>query len=137
MRLIRLDDNLVAPLAAMLATVEDSFRPFDFTPASIRMAVKEGDEHWVIALPRGGVVAYGMLRGWADGWRVPALGVAVAPTHRRRGLGTAMVMFLHYIARERGCSHVMLHVDDENSGAKSLYLALGYRQSGERWLCAL
>jgi ribosomal protein S18 acetylase RimI-like enzyme len=136
-RLRRLDDNLVTPLSQMLRGIEGTFRPFDFTPEAIRKAVKEEDEHWVMTSPAGDVIAYGMLRGWADGFRVPAVGIAVAPSHRRRGIATAMLMFLHYRAQERGCSHVMLHVDDENRGAQSLYRALGYRQEDDRWVLPL
>jgi ribosomal protein S18 acetylase RimI-like enzyme len=134
-QLTRLEDSLVTPLSRMLKGIEPTFRPFGFTPEAIRMAVKEGDEHWVITLPTGSVIAYGMLRGWADGHRVPALGVAVDLEWRRRGLATAMVLFLHYRARERGCTHVMLHVDEENAGAQSLYRSMGYRQEQNRWVC--
>ncbi len=135
MQLNRLDDHLVTPLSQMLRGIEPTFRPFDFTPEAIRMAVKEGDEHWTVTLPSGCVTAYGMLRGWAAGHRVPALGVAVDLEWRRRGLATAMVLFLHYRARERGCTHVMLHVDEENAGAQSLYRAMGYRQEHDKWVC--
>lgn len=133
MRLVPLTDDLVTPLSEMLRGIEATFRPFEFTPAAIRQAVKEGDEHWVIASPSGEVMAYGLLRGWADGWRVPAIGVAVASAYRRRGLATALMLFLHYRAGDRGASHVMLHVDDENEPAKSLYMAFGYRPAGDRW----
>ena len=133
MRLVPLTDDLVTPLSEMLRGVEATFRPFDFTPAAIRQAVKEGDEPGAITPSAGDVPAYGLLRGWADGWRVPAIGVAVTPAYRRQGLATAMMLFLHYRAGERGASHVMLHVDDENEPAKSLYMALGYRPAGDRW----
>jgi len=136
-RFRRLDDSLVTPLSEMLRGIEDTFRPFGFTPEAIRMAVKEEDEHWVITLPTGDVIAYGMLRGWAEGWRVPAAGIAVRPDKRRSGLATAMLLFLHYRAQERGCTHVMLHVDATNHGAQSLYRALGYRQADDRWVLTL
>jgi N6-L-threonylcarbamoyladenine synthase/protein kinase Bud32 len=136
-RLKRLEPSLIPALSAMLTSIEPTFRPFDFTVEAIAAAIKEGDEHWVIALPSGIVVAYGMLRGWSAGYRVPSLGVAVDLMYRRRGLAWAMCLFLHYRASERGCSHVMLHVDDENLGAQSLYRALGYRQEGDRWVAVL
>ena len=135
MRLVPLTDGLVEPLSAMLRGIEASFHPFEFTPEAIRQEIKEGDEHWAVTLPAGQVVAYGMLRGWSEGYVVPALGIAVDLMYRRKGLATAMVMFLHYRARERGASHVMLHVDDENLGAQSLYRAFGYRPELGRWVC--
>ena len=137
MRLNRLDDALVTPLSEMLRGIEPTFRPFDFTPEAIRMAVKEGDEHWVVTTQRSCVVTYGMLRGWAAGYRVPALGVAVDAQYRRVGLATAMMLFLHYRARERGCTRVMLHVDEENTGAQALYRSMNYRRQQDRWVCEL
>lgn len=136
MRLASLTDDLVTPLSRMLRGIEPTFRPFDFTPEAIRRAVKEGDEHWVIH-SQAGVYAYGMLRGWAEGYVVPALGIAVDLMYRRKGLASAMIMFLHYRARERGASHVMLHVDEENLGAQSLYRVFGYRPVGDRWEATL
>lgn len=130
-----LDDSLVTPLSQMLRGIEPTFRPFEFTPDAIRRAIHEGDEHWVICSHERRVYAYGMLRGWADGYVVPALGVAVDLLYRRKGLATAMIMFLHYRARERGATHVMLHVDEENLGAKNLYRVMGYREEGDRWVC--
>jgi ribosomal protein S18 acetylase RimI-like enzyme len=136
-RLKRLEPSLIPALSAMLTSIEPTFRPFDFTAESIAAAIKEGDEHWVVTTQRSCVVTYGMLRGWADGYRVPSLGVAVDLMYRRKGLGAAMIMFLHHRAAERGCTHVMLHVDDENLGAQSLYRAMGYRQEGDRWVVVL
>jgi GNAT superfamily N-acetyltransferase len=136
-QLNRLDDSLVAPLSQMLQSIEPTFRPFDFTPEAIRMALKDGDEHWVTTLPSGIVVAYGMLRGWAEGYRIPALGIAVDAMYRRKGLASAMIMFLHYRAKERGCTHVMLHVDDDHLGAQSLYRSFCYQPKQDRWVCQL
>lgn len=142
MRFARLDDSLVTPLSKMLMGIEGSFRPFGFTPAEIRRAVHEEDEHWVVvsnhdSLMRGSVLAYGMLRGWHEGYHLPCLGVAVNRLWRRRGLGTSMILFLHHRAAERGATEVMLHVDEDNPQAQSLYLSLGYRPDGDRWLCRL
>lgn len=137
MRLAPLTDDLVTPLSEMLRGIEGTFRPFDFTPEAIRKAVKEGDEHWVICSPLGRVYAYGMLRGWAEGYVVPALGIAVDLMYRRKGLASAMIMFLHHRARERGAVEVMLHVDAENLGAQALYRTMGYHPKEGRWVCRL
>jgi ribosomal protein S18 acetylase RimI-like enzyme len=48
-----------------------------------------------------------------------------------------MVMFLHYRAKERGATQVMLHVDDTNIGAQRLYESMGYRKMEDRWICDL
>jgi ribosomal protein S18 acetylase RimI-like enzyme len=141
-RLQRLNDNLVVPLSKMLSGIEGSFRPFGFSPAEIRRAAHEEDEHWVIVasqdgIARGAVLAYGMLRGWHEGYRRPSLGLAVTRMYRRRGLGTALLLHLHHVAARRGVDEIMLHVDDDNAAAKSLYLSMGYRPQGEEWICRL
>lgn len=137
MRLHRLDDHLVTPLSEMLRGIEPTFRPFEFSPEGIRMAVKEEDEHWVVTTLQSRVVTYGMLRGWAEGHALPALGIAVDTFYRRRGLATAMILHLHRVAAERGARQVMLHVDETHVGAQSLYRAFGYRPREDRWVCDL
>lgn len=137
MRLCRVDDSLIKPLSAMLQGVEESFRPFGFTPAEVRAAIHEEDEHWLILGANGWVIAYGMLRGWHDGYKAPSLGVAVSRMWRRQGYATAMILFLHYLAGQRGASEVVLHVDADNDSAQSIYKRFGYLPHGDRWICRL
>jgi ribosomal-protein-alanine N-acetyltransferase len=136
-QLKRLDDSLVPSLSQMLQGIESTFHPFEPSPSSIRLAVKPEDEHWVITSRGSGVVAYGMLRGWADGWEVPALGIAVDLMYRRKGIASFMIMFLHYRAKERGARRVMLHVSDGHVAAQSLYRSMGYQPTLDKWVCEL
>lgn len=52
--------------------------------------------------------------------------VMVAPQHRRRGYGRALVEAACAEARARGVKRVILHVRDDNTPAKNLYLSLGF-----------
>ncbi len=72
------------------------------------------------------VLAYGMLRGWDEGYEVPSLGIATHPDSRGSGLGLALMLFLHTAARGQGASRVRLKVDRSNSRAIGLYRKLGY-----------
>ena len=121
----------------MLQGIEGTFRPFGFTPTEIRAATHEEDEHWVITGENGWVIAYGMLRGWHDGYAVPSLGVAVSRMWRRQGYAKTLILFLHHVAESRGAAEVMLHVDGQNHQAQSLYRSLGYEPDGDRWICRL
>ncbi len=84
------------------------------------------DEYW-LAMSGADIVAYGMLRGWDEGYDVPSLGLAVAPAYRSRGFARAMMHHLHGRAKERGASRIRLKVDRRNLSAQRLYESLGYR----------
>lgn len=72
------------------------------------------------------VVAYGMLRGWAEGYEVPSLGIAVHPRHRGRGIARQFMQHLHRVAVGRGAERVRLKVYRHNQAAVGLYESLGY-----------
>lgn len=86
----------------------------------------DGQDIYAALVEDGRVVAYGMLRGWDDGFEVPSLGVAVHPGERGRGLGGLLMQHLHDEAKRRGAVRVRLTVERENERARRLYDALGY-----------
>jgi len=99
---------------------------FDAKAADVVVGLSEcgPDEYWLIVSED--VLAYGMLRGWAEGYAVPSLGVAVAPHHRCRGLARRLMIHLHARAFVRGARKVRLKVERNNQTAKHLYERLGY-----------
>ena len=119
-------------LAALVAAGEERvFRPHPFDPTTLgrlAVAVPAGDEYHV-AVARSRVVAYGMLRGWAEGFAVPSLGLAVHPQARGAGVARRMMAHLHSVARRRGATSVRLTVVRGNRPALALYESLGYRLS--------
>ena len=74
----------------------------------------------------GRVVAYGMLRGWDDGYEIPSLGIAVHPAARGSGAGRELMEHLHREARARRAPSVRLTVYSDNASARRLYEELGY-----------
>ena len=52
--------------------------------------------------------------------------IAVAPAHRGRGIGKALLLAVEAEARARGACKVTLEVLSGNERAKALYVALGY-----------
>jgi ribosomal protein S18 acetylase RimI-like enzyme len=74
----------------------------------------------------------------------PELGMLVAPGHRRRGVGDALLDACVAWARGVGAREIVLHVFPHNGGAVALYRKHGFeergvlrraypRRSGERW----
>jgi ribosomal protein S18 acetylase RimI-like enzyme len=60
----------------------------------------------------------------------------VEPGYQSRGIGSALMLHLEGVARERGCTLIRLAVGKENPRARRLYERLGYQVCGEevnRW----
>lgn len=76
------------------------------------------------------IVAYGMLRGWSEGYAIPSLGIAVLPECRGRGLAHRLMHHLHGVATDRGATAIRLKVYRTNTAAIRLYESLGYRLDG-------
>ena len=130
---VRLGHATLAPFAHFLAALEangdrDFFHPHGFdaeAARSLTVLSENGlDEYWLLSADA--VLAYGMLRGWAEGFAVPSLGLAVAPGYRGKGLARSMMHHLHGRAQERGARQVRLKVDRQNLPARRLYETLGY-----------
>jgi ribosomal protein S18 acetylase RimI-like enzyme len=77
------------------------------------------------------VIAYGLLRGWDEGYDTPSLGIAVSPRSQRNGIGRRLMEHLHDVARARGATRVRLKVYRENTPAVRLYEAFGYSFEAE------
>jgi ribosomal protein S18 acetylase RimI-like enzyme len=66
---------------------------------------------------------------------------------RRRGVARALLERAAEEARERGCTHIALETEVENSAARSLYRSTGFRETetfpplepglGEGYVCLL
>lgn len=60
------------------------------------------------------------------------LTIATMPDQRRKGLARACLQSLIFHCRSAGCNRLFLEVDADNAAAISLYLSLGFTESGRR-----
>lgn len=103
------------------------FSPHPFTGEELDRRVNyTGPDLYYVAVEGARVLAYGMLRGWEDGFAIPSLGIAVHPAARSCGLGSSLMHFLHVAAARRGAERVRLKVNTTNTKAIELYRRLGY-----------
>jgi ribosomal protein S18 acetylase RimI-like enzyme len=129
----RVGPGLEGGLAALFAALDGGgdgrwFHPHPLTAAeAARLCAYRGRDLYYAAADQGGVLAYGLLRGWDEGYEVPSLGVAVHPAARGGGLAKAFMLFLHAAAAARGARQVRLKVYPDNTPARRLYEGLGYR----------
>lgn len=104
------------------------FHPHAGDEESLRtIARNAGDDLYYLFVRGGDVLAYGLLRGWNEGFEMPSLGIAVQPSMRGSGLGRLMMEYLETMARLRGAQSIRLRVHKDNTVAREMYARRGYR----------
>jgi ribosomal protein S18 acetylase RimI-like enzyme len=91
---------------------------------SIRNKLAVERDLFFVAVVEGAVV--GTVMGGYDGHRGWVYSVAVKATHRRTGVGTALLRRLEQALAERGCLKVNLQVRTSNAAVVAFYESLGY-----------
>jgi GNAT superfamily N-acetyltransferase len=99
--------------------------PFDRETAARIANYAQQDLYFAVRYD-GRFVAYGMLRGWDEGFEVPSLGIYVCRAARGTGIAALLMRHLHTAARLRGSPAVRLRVHEDNARARALYESLGY-----------
>jgi ribosomal-protein-alanine N-acetyltransferase len=118
--------------ALRISGEERQFHPHPLTADKAQeLAAKPGRDLYYLLVEGHRALAYGMLRGWDEGYEIPALGIAVHPDERRSGLGRAMMQFLHAAARRQGAKRIRVKVYPDNEAAIRLYRSVGYRFEGK------
>ena len=74
----------------------------------------------------GGAIVGAVIAGF-DGVRGWIYHLAVAPTHRRRGIATRLMRGAEGALRARGCSKINLQVRATHESVVAFYRALGYQ----------
>jgi len=115
-----------------LLDLERQGQSHPWTAAHFREEMGRRGDGWVLVLrsPRArtegdrGIRAYGVVRLVADELHV--LNLAVAPEHRRRGLGRWLLGFALDLGARRGARCALLEVRPSNGAALALYQAVGF-----------
>ncbi|MCG6956889.1 MAG: ribosomal protein S18-alanine N-acetyltransferase [Gemmatimonadetes bacterium] len=91
---------------------------------------RPGAELWVLDDPEVGVVAYAVV--WCILDQGELANIAVASSHRGRGLGRRLLGLVLDAARDRGVKSIYLEVRSTNIRAADLYRAFGFERIGVR-----
>lgn len=76
----------------------------------------------------GGLIAYELVKFEQERSEIYIYDLAVAETHRRRGIATALIGRLKEIAAERGAYVIFVQADHGDDPAIALYEAIGTRE---------
>jgi ribosomal protein S18 acetylase RimI-like enzyme len=98
---------------------------------ALTIATYKGRDLYLGAFRNGDLIGYGMLRGWDEGYTIPALGIYFEPDARGKGYAAIFMSELHRQARENGATRVRLKVYPSNAAAVKLYRRLGYEFNTE------
>lgn len=105
--------------------------PLPTSEARLREELSRPWSHsWVIRGDDGRALSF--LVAWHVSDEVHVLNVAASPTHRRRGMGSALVAQVIRFARAKAARHILLEVRCSNEAAIRMYRAAGFFATGRR-----
>jgi ribosomal-protein-alanine N-acetyltransferase len=125
--------EIVEMTVAQVTAVADLEKVCFSDPWSEKSVASELDNPlalWLVALDGDTVAGYIGSQTVMD--ETDMMNVAVAPSHRRMGIGEQLVMTLVGKLQKRGSRCLTLEVRDSNEPARSLYEKLGFEQVGRR-----
>ena len=126
MTIVPMEKNHVAAVAAL---EEENFSA-PWSLASVEGELNNPLSLWLVALDGAQVVGYvgsQTVLGEAD-----MMNLAVAPSHRRQGIGMALVTALVAALQAREATSLTLEVRASNEAAIGLYQQAGFAQVGRR-----
>jgi RimJ/RimL family protein N-acetyltransferase len=122
-------------LSSMLLTQTPAysrfFYPFGFDRASIsNILADQGQDIFMGMYWQGHMVGFFMLRGWNEGYEVPAFGIIIDEKYRGYGLEMLSLDAARAICRLRGARRMMLKMHPDNFSAKGVARKIGFIQTG-------
>jgi len=134
MEIVPLSPRIADRLGTFFELISEDWALFHPHPLTVEYAAylceRETRDIYLVGVEPEAVVAYGLLRGWDEGYETPSLGIAVRPDQRGKGVARKMMLRLHEAAAERGATAVRLTVSHNNTTAIGLYESLGYVLTG-------
>jgi ribosomal-protein-alanine N-acetyltransferase len=113
-------------IAAMSRDLIEAGLGWSWTPSRVRGALASRDTNVVVARTPGRVIGFGIMRYRM--WTAHLDLLAVAPDHRRRGLGRRLVEWLEAVAEVAGVVSVYVEARASRAETLAFYGRLGYAE---------
>jgi [ribosomal protein S18]-alanine N-acetyltransferase len=130
---------MIADIAPRLAALDDAVGiatlsrdaierglPWRWQPDRVRRAIQSCSTNVVVAGPPGALAAFGIMSYTDD--QAHLLLLAVRESHRRQGLGSAVLQWLESVARAAGAQRIHLEARRDNAAARNFYSEHGYHE---------
>jgi ribosomal protein S18 acetylase RimI-like enzyme len=99
--------------------------PWRWTPPRVLRAIRDRGTNVVVALEHDLLAGFGVMAYGEDAARLSLL--AVDPNARRRGVGTALLLWLERVAGVAGLERIELEARQDNDAALAFYRRHGYQ----------
>jgi ribosomal-protein-alanine N-acetyltransferase len=113
-----------AVIAAMSRDLVEQGLAWRWTPPRVLRAMRDEAINVAVARLAGAVAGFAIMQYKDD--EAHLLLLAVAPAHRRRGVGAALMAWLEATALTAGTGCIYLEARARNAGARAFYRRLGY-----------
>jgi ribosomal-protein-alanine N-acetyltransferase len=117
-----------AEIAEMSRDLIEYGLAWSWTPARVQHFISGRESSVVVARREGHIAAFAVMHFGDDVAHLNLL--AVAPEHRRQGLGRRLMSWLTATAIEAGVFRINLELRTRNEGARLFYERLGFDQRG-------
>ena len=118
-----------ADISAIVA-LEVEVYDHPWSEAIIRDELSQTNRAYLIVEAEGGIIGFGGAMFVGEDAHITTLGIA--PAHRRRGIGSRLLLTLIDRALDAGTRNLTLEVRESNVDAQLLYEHFGFAEVGKR-----
>jgi ribosomal-protein-alanine N-acetyltransferase len=115
-----------AAIAALSRDTIEQGLPWSWRAERIAHAIRDADTNVVVAGPAGALEGFGIMIYRQDDAHLVLF--AVHPGKRRRGIGSALLLWLEGVARTAGCRRIRLEARRDNVAGRNFYNEHGYHE---------
>ncbi len=115
-----------ADIAAMSRDYIEHGLPWGWRHDRVAQAISDPETNVVVVGPQGALVAFGIMSYLEDDAHLQLF--AVRRTSQRRGIGSAVLVWLEAVARSAGAKRIRVEARTDNSAARGFYCEHGYHE---------